>query len=256
MVPTGLRELDDLLEGGLRRGQLSVIGGVSGVGTSMLALNIAANASIIQSQPTVVVAPDSSRREVLARLVAAEAKVPVSHLRGGRLSDHSRQRLQRKLKVLREAPLYVSAGFPEVPDPDEVVAAIEGWVGHGLRLAVVDGTAVTHQQGPELVRALKFLAQRSNIAVVLVMKVQTLASRVGEPPQLEDLGDYPEVVGLLDLVIFLHRDDVHNPKSARPGEADLETVKHRYGPTRRIVVAFQGHYARFVDMTTHPVAPL
>jgi replicative DNA helicase len=51
-----------------------------------------------------------------------------------------------------------------------------------------------------------------------------------------------------DMVILLHRDDVYEKESARPGEADLIVAKHRNGPTRDIVVAFQGHYSRFVDM--------
>ena len=51
-----------------------------------------------------------------------------------------------------------------------------------------------------------------------------------------------------DMVILLHRDDVYEKESTRPGEADLIVAKHRNGPTRDIVVAFQGHYSRFVDM--------
>ena len=51
-----------------------------------------------------------------------------------------------------------------------------------------------------------------------------------------------------DMVILLHRDDVYEKESTRPGEADLIVAKHRNGPTRDVVVAFQGHYSRFVDM--------
>ncbi|MGH3308398.1 MAG: LAGLIDADG family homing endonuclease, partial [Nocardioides sp.] len=51
-----------------------------------------------------------------------------------------------------------------------------------------------------------------------------------------------------DMVILLHRDDVYERESTRPGEADLIVAKHRNGPTRDITVAFQGHYSRFVDM--------
>ncbi|QLQ09360.1 MAG: replicative DNA helicase [Nocardioidaceae bacterium] len=52
-----------------------------------------------------------------------------------------------------------------------------------------------------------------------------------------------------DMVILLHRDDVYEKESPRLGEADLIVAKHRNGPTRDVVVAFQGHYSRFVDMT-------
>jgi replicative DNA helicase len=50
------------------------------------------------------------------------------------------------------------------------------------------------------------------------------------------------------MVILLHREDVYEKESARPGEADVIVAKHRNGPTRDLVVAFQGHYSRFVDM--------
>jgi replicative DNA helicase len=51
-----------------------------------------------------------------------------------------------------------------------------------------------------------------------------------------------------DMVILLHREDAYEKESTRPGEADLIVAKHRNGPTRDVVVAFQGHYSRFVDM--------
>ena len=46
-----------------------------------------------------------------------------------------------------------------------------------------------------------------------------------------------------DMVILLHRDDVYEKESTRPGEADLIVAKHRNGPTRDLTVAFQGHYS-------------
>ncbi len=51
-----------------------------------------------------------------------------------------------------------------------------------------------------------------------------------------------------DMVILLHRDEAYDRETPRKGEADFIIAKHRNGPTDTIVVAFQGHYARFVDM--------
>ena len=51
-----------------------------------------------------------------------------------------------------------------------------------------------------------------------------------------------------DVVVLLHREDMYEKESARAGEADIIVAKHRNGPTDTIVVAFQGHYARFFDM--------
>jgi replicative DNA helicase len=48
-----------------------------------------------------------------------------------------------------------------------------------------------------------------------------------------------------DVVILLHRD---RSDPERDGEADVIVAKHRNGPTKDIVLAFQGHYSRFSNM--------
>ena len=50
-----------------------------------------------------------------------------------------------------------------------------------------------------------------------------------------------------DVIMLLHRPDYYD-QDERPGEADIIVAKHRNGETGTIPVAFQGHYARFVDM--------
>lgn len=247
IVPTGFAELDRLLSGGLRAGQLAVVGGEPGVGTSTFVLNVACHAAVQLGRPTVVVAPDSSRHELLTRVTAAVAKVPVNHIRSGELSDGDREKLRRKHEDLTRAPLRVSAGWPDATTPDRVVADIESWCSQGLGLAVVDGTSVIEPHTRDLARSLKLLAQRAGVAVVLATKTSTPSHRTGRPPRLGDLRAAPELADVADLVLLVHRDDVHDHSSLRPGEADLEAVKHRYGPTRRLVLAFEGHYARFVE---------
>nr|WP_211236617.1 replicative DNA helicase [Arthrobacter castelli] len=51
-----------------------------------------------------------------------------------------------------------------------------------------------------------------------------------------------------DMVVLLHREDIYDKESARAGEADVIVAKHRNGPTKTIVVGFQGHYSRFSNM--------
>ncbi len=48
-----------------------------------------------------------------------------------------------------------------------------------------------------------------------------------------------------DVVILLHRD---RSDPERDGEADVIVAKHRNGPTKDLVLAFQGHYSRFNNM--------
>jgi replicative DNA helicase len=72
--------------------------------------------------------------------------------------------------------------------------------------------------------------------------------RTDKRPMLSDLRESGSLEQDADVVILLHRDDAYDRDSTRPGEADLIVAKHRAGPTDTVVVAFQGHYSRFVDM--------
>lgn len=67
-------------------------------------------------------------------------------------------------------------------------------------------------------------------------------------PMLHDLRDAGGIEDVADEVILIHRDDQYEKESIRPGEADLIVAKHRNGAERELIVAFQGHYCRFVDM--------
>jgi replicative DNA helicase len=247
-VPTGFQEVDETLHGGLRVGQVTLIGGIAGVGTSTFALGLARNAAFREGLKTLFIAPDSSEREILFRVIAAETRIPLSHLRRGHLHNSELDKLKRHREALTTAPLLVNAGWPVEGTVDTLFDSAQVWRSHGVRFLVLDGTSGAEGHTRELVKRLKTLAIKHRTTVVVVAKAVVPEHRQSARPVLEDLREYEEIADLIDLAIMLHRDDMHDWDSTRPGEADLEIIKHRYGPQRRTTIAFQGHYARFVEM--------
>src|SRR6185312_1451155 len=83
-IPTGFPSLDKLLGGGLRRGDLVVLGGDVGVGKSALALAIALRA---RSAGTAVefMSGEMDLTRVLERVLAIEGKASVDQIRQGTL---------------------------------------------------------------------------------------------------------------------------------------------------------------------------
>jgi replicative DNA helicase len=52
-----------------------------------------------------------------------------------------------------------------------------------------------------------------------------------------------------DMVILLHRDDAYErDPNLHTGVADINVAKHRNGPTKKLELAFQGHFSRFTDL--------
>jgi replicative DNA helicase len=255
-VPTGFEDLDELFGGGLWPGHLTVIGGRPGMGTSTLALNIAARASLDAQMATLVVCPDTSAEEINLRLLAAHAKVPLNHLRNGLMDEENWAKLTDAMGTVAGAPLWMNT-TPRMTAP-MVEEAVADLADRGLRLLVVDGLQSLMPAGPrespyhevrDTVHTLKRLARHAGIAVVVASKLtRGPEQRPDKRPLLFDLRDAGDIEDVADEVILLHREDVYERESARPGEADLIVAKHRHGPTRYVVVAFQGHYSRFVDM--------
>lgn len=98
-------------------------------------------------------------------------------------------------------------------------------------------------------RNLKVMAKEFGITIIVLAQLNRgPEQRQDKVPIVSDLRESGAIEQDADIVILLHRPDVYERESPRAGEADVIVGKHRGGPMGTITVAFQGHYARFVDM--------
>jgi replicative DNA helicase len=255
-VPTGFTDLDSLTNG-LHPGQLIVVAARPGLGKSTLALDLARAASIKHSLTSVIFSLEMTRTEITMRLLAAEARVGLHHMRTGSLGDDDWTKLARKMSEVSSAPLFID------DSPNMTMMEIRAKCRRlkqrqDLKLVVVDylqlmssGKRVEsrQQEVAEFSRALKLLAKELEVPVVALSQLNRgPEQRTDKKPMLADLRESGSIEQDSDLVLLLHREDAYERESPRAGEADFIVAKHRNGPTATITVAFQGHYSRFVDM--------
>ena len=81
-VPTGFADLDDLTNG-LHSGQMIIVAARPAMGKSTLALDLCRAASIHNNLTSVFFSLEMTRSEITMRLLSAEAKVPLNHIRNG-----------------------------------------------------------------------------------------------------------------------------------------------------------------------------
>ncbi|MFW6204893.1 MAG: replicative DNA helicase [Actinomycetota bacterium] len=255
-VPTGFADLDALTNG-LHPGQMIVVAARPAVGKSTLGLDLARAAAIKHQLTTVLFSLEMSRNEITMRLLSAEARVPLHHMRSGQMTDEDWNRIARRTGEVSSAPLYVD------DSPNMTMMEIRAKCRrlkqrHQLRLVIVDylqlmtsGKRVEsrQQEVAEFSRALKLLAKELDVPVVAVAQLNRgPEQRQDKKPLLSDLRESGSIEQDSDMVLLLHREDAYERESPRAGEADFIVAKHRNGPTATITVAFQGHYSRFVDM--------
>ncbi|WP_140403859.1 replicative DNA helicase [Nocardioides sp. XL1] len=224
---------------------------------STLALDLCRAASIHNNLTSVFFSLEMTRSEITMRLLSAEAKVPLNHIRNGNMNDDDWAKLARKMGEVSSAPMFIDDS-PNMTMMEIRAKARRLKQRHDLRLVVIDymqlmtsGRKVESRQleVSEFSRQIKLLAKELEVPIIALSQLNRGPEQRGDKrPMMSDLRESGSLEQDADMVILLHRDDVYEKESTRPGEADLIVAKHRNGPTRDITVAFQGHYSRFVDM--------
>lgn len=255
-IPTGLADLDALLGGGFAPGRFIIVGARPGVGKTTLGNNFARSAGIRAQLPTLFVSLEMSRQELMACILAAEAKVPLHHITHGIVSPEHARRLSYLQNRVAEAPLYID-------DATTVsLATLRGQVRHlvrtaGLRMLIVDYLQLMQVPRAEnrqvavsaLSRGLKLLAKEFGIVVVALCQLNRgNQMRTDKRPTISDLRESGSLEQDADMVVLLHREDMHEAETARAGEIELIVDKHRGGPRTTLTCAYQGHYSRVIDM--------
>ncbi|MFD7917925.1 replicative DNA helicase [Streptomyces sp. NPDC059740] len=259
-VPTGFTDLDSLTNG-LHPGQMIVIAARPAMGKSTLALDFARACSIKSNMPSVIFSLEMGRNEIAMRLLSAEARVALHHMRSGSMTDEDWTRLARRMPDVSSAPLYIDDS-PNLSMMEIRAKCRRLKQRQGLQLVVIDYLQLMQSGGarrPEsrqqevsdMSRNLKLLAKELEIPVIALSQLNRgPEQRTDKKPMVSDLRESGSIEQDADMVILLHREDAYEKESPRAGEADLIVAKHRNGPTATITVAFQGHYSRFVDMAS------
>ncbi len=224
---------------------------------STLALDFCRAASIHNNLTSCFFSLEMTRSEIMMRLLSAEAKVPLNHIRNGTMRDDDWEKLARKMGQVSGAPMFIDDS-PNMTMMEIRAKARRLKQRHDLKLIVIDymqlmssGKKVESRQleVSEFSRNIKLLAKELELPIIALSQLNRGPEQRGDKrPMMSDLRESGSLEQDADMVILLHRDDAYEKESTRPGEADLIVAKHRNGPTRDLTVAFQGHYSRFVDM--------
>jgi replicative DNA helicase len=262
-LASGFDDLDRITTG-FRPGQMIVVAARPGVGKSTLGLDFCRAASIRQSTPSAIFSLEMTGAEISMRLLSAEAKVPIHHMRGGGMTEADWNSIGRAMPRVQSAPILIDDS-PNLTMPEIRAKARRMRKQQGVGLIVIDylqlmtsGKRVENRQVEvsEFSRQIKLLAKELEVPVVAISQLNRGSEqRTDKKPQLSDLRESGSIEQDADMVLLVHRPEMYG-ESEREGEADLIVAKNRSGPTDGgIAVAFQGRYSRFVPMARQSTPP-
>ncbi len=256
---TGFPQLDNILSG-LQKSDFIIVGARPSLGKTSLVLDIARHAAVKLKEPVGLFSLEMSREQVVDRLIAAEAQVPLWRLRTGKLTDDTDfELIQVALDTLSQAPLFIDdTPSPNIMQMRSMARRLQ--VEHGLSLLVVDylqliqprtGSDNMVQQVTEISRGLKGLARELNIPVLVVSQLsRAVDKRDIKVPRLSDLRESGSIEQDSDVVMFIYRKD-RDKMTVSPEEENLAEIiisKHRNGPLGMVPLKFDQEKVTFLTI--------
>ena len=249
----------DVKLSGLQKSDLIILGARPSLGKTTLALDIARNAATKHKIPVGIFSLEMSKDQVIDRLIAAEAQIPLWRLRTGKISDEELQMISNFFDKLSEAPIYIDdTPSPTILQIKSVARRLQ--IEEGLELIIIDYLQLvqprTHSdnmvhQVTEISRGLKMIARELNTPVLALSQLSRgVEQRDTKIPRLSDLRESGSLEQDSDVVLFIYRKDRDKQEVSLEEQnlAEIIIAKHRNGPLGTVQLKFDPEKVTFMNM--------
>lgn len=253
-ITTGLIDLDEMLDGGMQRGNLVVIGARPSMGKTALGMTIGLHAA--QHHSVAMLSMEMPHADLRDRQLAILGRIPLSHLKRPKLHglDYGRvlEAVERSKALRFFATDKSGLNILQVRSKARTIKRKRG-----LDVLVVDYIGLMAGMNPkdprayqieEISRGLKSLAKELDMVVVCLAQVNRGAmERVNSTPGLHDLRDSGAIEQDADVVAFIHRPIVAKPDAGERfhNYALVRVAKNRQGRTGDVHCHYHGECTRF-----------
>jgi len=253
-ISSGFPRLDHLTAG-FQPKELTILGARPSIGKTAVAANIAVHVAAA-GKTVAFFSLEMPSKALIDRMCCARGKVDLQAHRHGKLKDEQKQYYLGALAEIVATPLYID------DQPGQTATTIEARAARlqataGLSLVVVDylglmaaerkGTETREQVVAGISRAMKGMAKRLNVPVILLSQLnRELHKRLDKRPMLSDLRESGAIEQDADLVLFLHREEYYNrDDESLTGKGELIIAKARNGPLGTVHLHYDARTCRF-----------
>ncbi len=267
-IPSGFKGLDKMTSG-FQPGEITIIAARPSMGKTAFSLNIAQHIILREKKSLAYFSVEMGKEQLMMRMLASEARVNLSDLRIGNLTDNAWPRLIDKASKMAEARLFIddTSGI----SPFEIRAKCRRLKAqHGLDIIMIDYLQLMdlkqkvesrERAVSEISKTLKAIAKELKIPVVALAQLNRgVEGRAEKKPMLSDLRESGSIEQDADVIMLLYREDYYERDNAEAkGRSEIIIGKQRNGPTGTVHLRWESHIGRFVDLDegggAHPLPP-
>ena len=261
-IPTGYTRLDEMTAG-WQASDLVIIAGRPAMGKTSFALSLAKNIAVDYHEPIAFFSLEMNNVQLVNRLMSNVCEISGKKILNGQLDDEEWKRLDRNIRKLQGAPIYID----DTPGMSifELRSKARRLVREkGVKVIMIDYLQLMNANGAKfgsrqeevstISRSLKGLAKELNIPILALSQLnRTVENREGidgKRPQLSDLRESGAIEQDADMVLFVHRPEYYHIYQDEKGNdlhgmAQIIIAKHRKGATGDVLLNFRGEFTRF-----------
>jgi replicative DNA helicase len=250
-LPTGMQLLDEFTGGGIRLGELWVVGAAPSRGKTTLARQIVKHC-VCRGVPCYVHSGEMSKESWFDVTACLMADMPAWKIREPRLMNLTeREQLRRGIRELAEMPLYLSD--PGGIQLDRLIwNATQAKRKRGIQVFAIDYAQIVHAPGCDprarvtaVAQRLRLFAKDENVATILLSQSPRPEGRgINTRPTMFSLKESGALEEAAHTVILPYR-PMDLESGAFTGEDELIIGKQRWGSIGSIPVSLNGKYLRF-----------
>lgn len=266
-IPSGFTKLDRLTSG-WQKSELIIIAARPSMGKTAFALSMARNMAIDHGKKIAIFSCEMSSIQLVNRLIIAETDIPGDKIKNGRLSEEEWKQLDRRIKKLVEAPIFID-DTPAISVFELRAKCRRLKAQHKLDLVIVDylqlmsgppDSGSREQEVSTISRSLKSIAKELDVPILALSQLNRSVEMRGgtKRPQLSDLRESGAIEQDADMVVFIHRQEkfgilAFEDGSSTKGIAEIILSKNRNGPVDDVKLRFREEKAQFVDLEDYEI---
>lgn len=267
-IPSGFTRLDRITSG-FQRSDLVIIAARPGMGKTALVLSLARNAALgnpEEPRAIAIFSLEMSSKQLVTRMISAEAEITGEKLRKGQLAEHEWHQLNTKIARLNEAPIFIDdtpalsvlelrSKCRRLKEQNKIDMIVIDY------LQLMRGDTENNKNGNReqevsyISRSLKALAKELDVPVIALAQLSRASEKRGSAaiPMLSDLRESGSIEQDADMVMFIYRPEYYQitefeDGSSTHGVAELHIAKHRNGALDKVRMRFVHEFTKFVDM--------
>jgi replicative DNA helicase len=220
---------------------------------------MAYNAAMRQQTRTGIFSLEMGREQLGQRMLALHTGIDLQRIRFGKVHGAELATLTKAMGELSDMPIFIEdAAALSIHDLRARARRMHARQGLDMLiinyLQLLSGTKTSSQSNrnneiTQISQGIKALARELHIPVVTLSQLsRAVEGRASHVPMLSDLRDGGAIEQDSDLVMFIYREELYDPKTEKPGIAEIHIAKHRNGPLGTVPLIFEKATTRFHNL--------